>query len=371
MSDQVESATDARTAPVAVWQVLEKMTKEELVDWRVAPIKNKLSVEERNLDIGFAFGWYPVLMTDELAVGEVKPLRFFSRELAIWRGEDGKPRMLDAFCRHLGAHMGHGGKVHGNLLECPFHAWRYSGEEGAVKEIPYSESIPPRVTRKCTRNYHMREMNRLIWMWYHPEDIEPLYEPVELPECSDPDWSDYDICEWNIYGSLQNIAENSVDTAHFRYIHGTANVPEAELTWGDYDRAGIVRAKMGTPKGVVDGTITSASQGPGQSWVRFTGICETLLIACLTPVDEDHVYVRYLYTQPKDQSEGKMAGLAKAIIADVNKQLDQDKVVWDRQQYQPKPVICNGDGPIAQFRIFYSKYYADGDGKPRHLQAAS
>ncbi|NNE56660.1 MAG: aromatic ring-hydroxylating dioxygenase subunit alpha [Hellea sp.] len=371
MSDNMTAATDARTAPVAVWQVLEKLSKEELIEWRVKPIANKLSVQERNLDIGFPFGWYPVLLSTELAVSEVKPLRYFARELAIWRGEDGKPRMLDAFCRHLGAHMGHGGKVYGNLLECPFHAWRYSGEEGSVKEIPYSKSIPPRVTRKCTRNYPMREMNGLIWMWYHPEDIEPLYEPVKLPECSDPEWSDYDICEWNIYGSLQNMAENGVDTAHFRYIHGTADVPEAELHWGEYDRSGIVRAKMGTPKGVVDGMITSKSQGPGQNWVRFTGICETLLIACITPVDEDHIHARYLYTQPKAQVEGKMARVAKAIIADVNKQLDQDKVVWDRQQYQPKPVICNGDGPIAQFRIFYSKYYADGDGKPRHLQAAT
>ena len=28
---------DARTAPVAVWSVLEKMSKEELAAWRVAP----------------------------------------------------------------------------------------------------------------------------------------------------------------------------------------------------------------------------------------------------------------------------------------------------------------------------------------------
>ena len=107
MTDKISTASDARTAPVAVWQVLEKMSPEELVEWRKAPIKNKLSVKERNLDIGFPFGWYPLLLSDELAVSEVKPLRYFSRELAIWRGEDGQPRMLDAFCRHLGAHMGH------------------------------------------------------------------------------------------------------------------------------------------------------------------------------------------------------------------------------------------------------------------------
>lgn len=362
------SATDARTAPVAVWQVLERMSNEERVAWRVADIKNRPSAEARNLDIGIPFGWYPVLLSSELAVGEVKPLRYFGKELAIWRGEDGEARLVDAYCLHLGAHMGHGGKVHGNLLECPFHAWRYDGNEGIVKEIPYSESIPPRVQKPCKKVWPMVERNRMIWAWYHPHDAAPMYEVVELPECSHPDWTEFDECEWRVFGSLQNIAENGVDFAHFKFVHGTASYPEAEMQWGDWDRSSVVRAKMGTPMGEVDGAITSASQGPGQNWVRFTGICETLLVAYLTPVDEDQVHVRYFYTQPKAQTEGKMAGLARAIIRDINKQLDQDKVIWDRQQYQPRPIICQGDGPIAKFRMYYARFYAEGDGKPRHLQ---
>ena len=67
--------------------------------------------------------------------------------------------------------------------------------------------------------------------------------------------------------------------------------------------------------------------------------------------------VRYLYTQPKAQKDGPSAGVARAIIADVNKQMDQDKVVWDRMRYEPNPIICDGDGPIPKFRQFYSRYY--------------
>ncbi len=359
-----EAATDARTAPVAVWQVLEKMTKEEREAWRVAPLANRPAPEQRNLDIGFPFGWYPFMLAKDLAVGEVKPARYFARDLAVWRGEDGQVRMVDAWCRHLGAHMGHGGKVHGNLLECPFHAWRYDGEEGVVKEIPYAKAIPPQVKRKCTRTWHIREANQWLWVWYHPEDEAPLYEVAHLPEASDPDWTPYDIVEWKIFGSLQNMAENGVDFAHFKYIHGTAELPTSELSWGEWDRCGIVRAKMGTPKGMVDGAITSNSIGPGQAWVRFTGICETLLVACIIPVEQDELQVIYCYTQPKSQAEGPMAGLARAIIKDVNKQLDQDKVVWDRMRYEPNPIICDGDGPIPHFRKFYSRFYAAGDGVP-------
>ena len=118
MSDAEKSAaSDARTAPVAVWQILDKLRGQDLIDWRLAETKGRASIEERNLDIGFPFGWYPVVLSKDLAVGEVKPLRYFSTDLAIWRGEDGQVRMVDAYCKHLGAHMGHGGKVHGNLLE--------------------------------------------------------------------------------------------------------------------------------------------------------------------------------------------------------------------------------------------------------------
>jgi phenylpropionate dioxygenase-like ring-hydroxylating dioxygenase large terminal subunit len=357
-----DNATDARTAPVAVWRVLENMSKEELVAWRLAEVDNRATVDERNLDTPYPLGWYPVMLASELAVGEVKPLRYFSTELAIWRGEDGTVRMVDAYCRHLGAHMGHGGKVSGNLLECPFHSWRYDGDEGVVKEIPYAKIIPPQVKRKCTRTWHIREVNRIIWMWYHPQDAAPLFEVVENPEATDPEWSDFQIFEWTIFGSIQNMAENGVDFAHFKYIHGTASYPSGELFWGEgYDRSSVLKAKMGTPRGEVDGQITTASQGPGQNWVRFTGICETLLIACIIPVEKDRLSVRYLYTQPKAQKDGPGAGVARAIIADVNKQMDQDKVVWDRMRYEPNPIICDGDGPIPRFRQFYSRYYVKDD----------
>ena len=57
------NATDARTAPVAVWSVLEKMSKEERVKWRVAELDDRRPVEERSLDVGFAFGWYPMMLS--------------------------------------------------------------------------------------------------------------------------------------------------------------------------------------------------------------------------------------------------------------------------------------------------------------------
>ena len=71
----------------------------------------------------FACGWFQVDYSDQLRRGEVRPFRAFDQEFVLWRDEDGNAHLMDAFCRHLGTHLGHGGRVKGNRIQCPFHGW--------------------------------------------------------------------------------------------------------------------------------------------------------------------------------------------------------------------------------------------------------
>lgn len=371
-----KDAMDARTAPVAVWQILENLKGDDLVAWRVADVENRGSLEERNLDdLPLPFGWFVVAYTDEIGVGEVKPLHYFDQKLAMWRGQDGQVRIIDAFCKHLGANMAYGGRVQGNDLECPFHAWTYN-EEGSVTSVPYAERIPPSAARKCAHQWPVAERNNFIWVWYHPNGEAPKWEVEEFEETKDPNWTAYDKHEWIVYGPVQNMAENGVDAAHFKYIHGTPNLPEYNFDFDGHRRTAVVAARMGTPKGEVDGTISYGTVGAGQSWTRFTGISETLMIAGITPISRDKTHVRFAFTQPKEEAEGPSAGLSKAMRREICKQLDQDKVVWDRQKYMPRPAICDGDGPILAFRSFFSQFYAEwqtdeDDQKIRKLNLSS
>ncbi len=61
------------------------------------------------------------------------------QELAVYRGDDGKAYIVDAYCPHLGANLGVGGQVKGNCIECPFHAWTFRGSDGKCVDIPYTE----------------------------------------------------------------------------------------------------------------------------------------------------------------------------------------------------------------------------------------
>jgi hypothetical protein len=76
-----------------------------------------------------------------------------------------------------------------------------------------------------------------------------------------------------------------------------------------------------------------------------------------TPVDADQVHIRFAFTQKKSSAEGSQGRVAKALIADICRQLDQDKVVWDRQRHMERPLLCDGDGPIMAFRDFYRQFY--------------
>ena len=68
---------------------------------------------------------------------------------------------------------------------------------------------------------------------------------LALPEAASAEWSDYEKHEWLVYGPLQNMAENGVDAAHFRYIHGTASMPNYDVKFEGIRRVASVAAKVG------------------------------------------------------------------------------------------------------------------------------
>ena len=73
--------------------------------------------------------------------------------LAVFRDENGEAHVLDAYCPHLGANIGIGGRVIGDCLQCPFHGWRFRGPDGRVTKIPYADKskFRPRLIKKSIR----------------------------------------------------------------------------------------------------------------------------------------------------------------------------------------------------------------------------
>jgi phenylpropionate dioxygenase-like ring-hydroxylating dioxygenase large terminal subunit len=67
-------------------------------------------------------------------------------ELVVFRGADsGAVSVLDAYCPHLGAHMGVGGQVVGDCMECPFHKWQFATGACAAAHAVAPRARTPRL----------------------------------------------------------------------------------------------------------------------------------------------------------------------------------------------------------------------------------
>jgi phenylpropionate dioxygenase-like ring-hydroxylating dioxygenase large terminal subunit len=320
----------------------------------------------KRYDFPIPWGWYGVSMSRDLAPGEVRPLRYFDRELVLFRTEDGEPRLLDAFCPHLGAHLGYGGKVKGDHIVCPFHAWEFSGE-GVCKHVPYAKNMPPRADGKQTIHaYPVVERNGVVWAWYHPERGEPSFEVEVIPEVGDPEWTDYRVYEWHIPTAIQEAAENAADAAHFVYVHTARDIPRGEITHEGHRRFAryVGQAPDMDEQGNIDTTGTrwreslleTGNFGPGQTLQRFMGLFDTIQLGLVTPVDAENFHLRFCFIQRKDMNETQQR-MAKALTDEISRQVEQDIPIWQHKIYQPNPILCDGDGPIAQFRRWFSQFY--------------
>jgi hypothetical protein len=149
-----------------------------------------------------------------------------------------------------------------------------------------------------------------------------------------------------------------VDQAHFQFLHGMNVMPIPHTMELEYPRLYMVTpTKMETPRGEVTGELQVTNWGHGFSTSRFTGLVPTTVIASTTPIDDEHVELRFAFTVSLSMGEQVAAGVGKAFSAEIARQLEQDKPVWEHKVFLERPVLCDGDGPIARYRKWCDNFY--------------
>lgn len=304
------------------------------------------------------YGWFQVAWSADLKPGQIQPIEYFDRHAVLWRDEHGTVHANDAFCPHLGAHLAFGGTVSGGDIVCPFHGWRFNGE-GENTLIPYSE----RTNKKaCIKSFPLVERNGLVMMWYHPDGADPMWEIPEVPEFNDSETFTAMITrEYSINAPWQELAENGVDAAHFRYVHHTEEVPQLESYETDGPRSRMRSLqKFPTPRGVVDGRIDADSFGPGFSVIRFSGIVDTVLMGCNTPLTDSKCHMRFSFTVRKIGDDAVNSSVGEAFVAEIDKQVQEDTPIWHNKAHIVRPALADTDGPFIKFRKWASQFYAEG-----------
>lgn len=324
-----------------------------------------MDAEATILDRGYAslplpFGWFAVAMSDEIAPGKIRTLRYFGTEFVMWRGEDGALRVLDPFCPHLGAHLGVRSDVVGNELRCAFHHWKFNGD-GSVADIPYAKIVPPKLRRPCVRSWSSVESAGVVYVWYHPKNAAPKWEVAELPLCpTGGEWMLSEHHDWVVNIHIQEITENGQDHAHFAAVHGVPGLPAGEFKLDGWVRRNTVVAEMNTPRGPMTGKIAMVATGPGQSMTEFSDVTNVLMAQQITPINSEHTHLRWQLYHPAEISEGKMR-VTKARMRDLVNQVEQDIPIWNAKQYRKEPLLVEGDGPLMAYRAQYAKFYKFDD----------
>lgn len=59
----------------------------------------------------FPNGWYRLMASNELKPGDVRSIDCCGRNVVLFRGTDNQAYVLNAYCAHMGANLGIGGKV--------------------------------------------------------------------------------------------------------------------------------------------------------------------------------------------------------------------------------------------------------------------
>jgi 3-ketosteroid 9alpha-monooxygenase subunit A len=315
--------------------------------------------EHGRFPFGIPNSWYVVAYSDEISAGALKHLKYFGEELILFRGEDGKVGLLDAYCDHLGAHLAFGGKVVGNSVQCPFHNWQWGGD-GRCVAIPYASIIPPSAR---IRHYPVEEHSGFVWAWYHRDGKAPNFQIPQFPQYGDPEWtSDWIRYEWTIRTHPQEIFENGLDSAHFSVVHkfemptgAIARFEGHEHIWGSRTS----RQSAGGETGRESISHSGRVMGLGCGAVRFIGDLDTLIVVGTTPLSGDETHIRMVVLGREKQMHGAGSVDGLQAYADVQAELlTQDFEIWEHKKYRAEPKLCHRDGPIDRYRQWASQFYA-------------
>jgi len=318
------------------------------------------------MELPIPLGWYAVAYSDDLGPGDVQPLHYFDEHMVLFRTDAGEAIVLQAHCPHLGAHLGHGGKVTGDTIACPFHAWEFDANGNCVN-VPYATSIPKQAQEKqCLYSYPVQERNRMIWAWYHPRRLPPLFDLDDIVELEDPNWSEFDLYEWEINSCIQETGENGVDIAHFVYVHNAREMPKAEITLDKHRRNTdmVTRGPAIDESGTLDfnkledSHLTSSNCGPGMTTQIFSRAFKTVMLGTVIPITSSRLKLRFAFSKPLDISD-TFNILTDGMIAEIVRQVQFDIPIWENKIYRDSPLLCNGDGPIAKYRQWFSQFYDD------------
>jgi nitrite reductase/ring-hydroxylating ferredoxin subunit len=290
-------------------------------------------------------------------------------EVIVYRTAARRVVVTHPYCPHLGAHLGHGGRVEGETLRCPFHGFRFDAQGACVAAYP-GKKVPP----KCQLPVlPVREKNGVILVFFHPDGAAPAWE---VPDLDPTGFRPLRFATFDLAGHPQETTENSVDIGHLSAVHGYDDVAllapitaEGPLLHGRYS----MRRRRGGMSKAVTSDFELWAWGLGYSLVevhvREHGLVLRNLVLA-TPSSPGRVDLRIALSLRRIESKRALHPLAvlapgallegllervamRAFAADVQQDVD----IWNHKTLLERPALADGDGPVGLYRKWARQFY--------------
>lgn len=327
-------------------------------------------------------GWFQIGWSTDLANGDVRPLRYFGADLVAYRDHDGVAHVMDAHCRHLGAHLGYGGCVVEGGVQCPFHGWVWDAA-GSNTHIPYQE----RPSKAQMRVWPVHEWNGVLSVWHDRDGRPPFFAPHSALDDVAPH---LDELEFHPAGpgaqsrfpdshvQPQMVVENAVDPVHFAYVHHTPTVPTVlqqdvtDTSW--HSKVGFGgRWKDGVDRpGDELGTLHLTLRGLGMAYSTLTDAERVMMVLiAATPVDDEGTTEVFGTYWPQVLPDDATTGRHLERVAQAKAALPEDLVIWEHQLFRSTPALATSEAADWQrLRSWSEAFYPEGELGPLGLRVA-
>jgi phenylpropionate dioxygenase-like ring-hydroxylating dioxygenase large terminal subunit len=315
-------------------------------------------------------GWFAIAHAGELKKGAILIRRAFGRELVAFRSATGTPAVLDAHCPHMGAHLGHGGRVDGEAIRCPMHGFTFDAR-GSCLSTPYAAKVPPTAR---ARAYPVSERNELLLVWHDALGRAPSWE---VPEVDGAGFGPPLHHTLAFRGHPQETTENAVDLGHLGEVHGYREVEVQREPHSDGAhltvRYGMTRASPFGAGRAIRAEFDIHVHGLGFSFVEVrvlgTGL-HTQHFVSATPVDAERCEMRVAMRMARALEPSRLhaalgllpPALARSLVArgafhGFLGDIQQDVRIWEHKRYVDPPALAEGDGPVGRFRQWARQFY--------------
>jgi hypothetical protein len=255
-------------------------------------------------------------------------------------------------------------------LRCPFHGFEYA-RDGVCASTPDGRTPP----RARLRTLPLRERAGLVLGYWHAGGDAPHWEPPALDETG---FTSFAFMRRTFRGHPQEICENSSDLVHFGPTHGYGN---ARATSEPRIDGHVLRVNyamdrsldfLGMPNRRTPLDFSAEVFGLGFS--RVNAMMPSLklqadLLIMPTPIDVETVELNFA-ARVRESRIPLFTRLVRTLfVRGYTSDLMADVPIWRRKRYVARPLLIEGEQPIATYRKFAAQFYSQPP-EPKPLASA-